>query len=77
MTRVDLPSFTVSTSPSAINSYSLVRPTPIMRAASLILTQIGSTGGDVVTAPRLRHEMQPDHRSSGSRRTPASLCRER
>jgi hypothetical protein len=44
ITRVALPIFTVSSSPAEISSYSFVRPMPIMRAASLILTQIGSLG---------------------------------
>ena len=62
--RVDLPSFTASTSPAAISSYSLVRPTPIMRAASLIFTQIGSAE-DAVTWLRLRRDKRQDRQSSG------------
>ncbi len=46
---------------SRISSDEQGRKQKHMRTTALILAQIGSTDSEVVTAPRLRHGMQPDH----------------
>ena len=51
---------------------------PVLQANyALTFTQIGSTEGGAVTAPRSHSSTRPDHRSSGSQQIPAIPRRER